>query len=129
MTDRTRERAEELAEQLIDDAIPVDADDGVVFDAPWQARLFGLAVAFHEAHEDYDWDAFQERLVRAVADANPQKLQDDVEGAYYERWLETLESFLVEEGILSRAEIERRQAAFSAGERDASEFGGGDHSH
>lgn len=123
-----RERARQLAEDLPDGTVPTD-DDGVVFEAPWQARLFGLVVAFHEHNDDYAWADFQARLVDAVAGADTRELQMDVESAYYRRWMETLETFLIEEGVLSAGEIDRRKEAFSAGERDASEFVVGDHGH
>ena len=123
-----RERARQLAAELPDGTIPTD-DDGVVFEAPWQARLFGLVVAFHEANDDYAWTDFQARLVDAVAGADVRELQEDVESVYYGRWLETLETFLIEEGVLSAGEIEGRKAEFSAGERDASEFVVGEPGH
>ncbi|MFB6131027.1 MAG: nitrile hydratase accessory protein [Salinigranum sp.] len=125
----TRERAERLAALLEDDAVPVGEGDDVVFDAPWQARLFGLAMALHESSDEYEWADFQAQLVESIASADARALQEDTESVYYERWLSTLEAFLIEEDLVSTAEIEARTEAFSDGERDASEFVVGDVDH
>lgn len=102
--------------------VAVDPEEAPsTFDAPWQARAFGLAVALHDADER-DWSAFQERFVDRIGDADPTAMQADVEETYYERWLDSLEALLLEEGVLDEAEIERRAAEFTAGERDAAEF-------
>ncbi|HEY8738241.1 MAG TPA: hypothetical protein VIO62_14505, partial [Candidatus Dormibacteraeota bacterium] len=39
--------------------------------------------------------------------------------AYYDRWLEALESLLGEASVLSAAEVAERAAAYESGERDA----------
>lgn len=122
MTDPSTDRAERLADRLEDDAVP--ADDDATFEAPWQARVFGLALAFHEHQTEYDWAEFQAELVEAIVAADPQAMQADVESVYYRRWLDRFEAFLTEEGLLSRAEIDRRKEEFSEGERDVSEFVG-----
>lgn len=112
--------AERLAD-LVEDTIPIE-DDEVVFDAPWQARLVGLAMGFHEHHEEYDWSVFQERLTEKLAETDPQTMQEDVENVYYEQWLGCFEELLIEEEILSPEDIDCRKQEFSEGERDASEF-------
>lgn len=86
MNNSTKERAERIAELLDDDAIPVSADgNDEVFDAPWQPRLFELALAFHDSLEAYDCSAFQDELVDAIADVDPRAKQDHVERVYYEQ--------------------------------------------
>lgn len=100
---------------------PEPGADAPTFEAPWQARAFGVAVALHD-DDDRDWSAFQERFVERIADADPEAMQADVEDTYYERWLASLEALLREEGLASEAELDRRAAEFAAGERDAAEF-------
>ena len=70
--------------------IPIDADGAVapprrngelVFDAAWQARAFGMAVALLDRHA-LGWEAFRRRLIEAIA-AQP-------DGAYYEQFVDAL---------------------------------------
>jgi nitrile hydratase alpha subunit/nitrile hydratase accessory protein len=107
-------------------------DDQPTFEAPWQARAFAVAVALTD--EQYPWETFQRRLVEeverdGVRDAAGEK-DTDPERAYYEQWLRALERFVVEEGLLTSEEFDRRAAEFDAGDRDAHEFVEGDpHGH
>lgn len=107
-------------------------DDRPVFDAPWQARAFGLAVTLHREGR-YEWPAFQQRLIEEV-DAEPPDPTGDrdaatLEATYYRQWMAALERLVVEEGILSAATIEERATEFADGTRDASEFVTGEHGH
>ncbi len=82
----------------------------LVFEAPWQSRAFGMAVALHEGGA-FTWDRFRERLVSEIASAP--------EGAgYYQSWLSALERLVAEESILDPAEVERRRAEFASLRRD-----------
>lgn len=110
----------DAAMAAVDDAVGLE-EAAATFEAPWQARAFGVAVALHD-DDDRDWSAFQEQFVERIGDADPEAMQAEVEGAYYERWLASLEALLREEGLASEAELDRRTAEFAAGERDAAEF-------
>jgi len=85
----------------------------LVFEAPWEGRAFGMAVAMHEgAH--FDWEDFRRRLIARIAEA-------DAAGdasTYYERWVAALEELLAARGIVSRAELDERTYEFEFGERD-----------
>ena len=70
--------------------IPIDPEGPVapprrngelVFDASWQARAFGMAVALLD-HYGLGWDAFRRHLVVAIA-ADPDR-------TYYEQFVEAL---------------------------------------
>lgn len=78
----------------------------LVFDAPWESRAFGMAVAL--ADEALDWSAFRAELIAEIArwdgDGGPG------EGFYYERWLSTLETVVIERGLISRDELKARMA-------------------
>jgi hypothetical protein len=63
----------------------------LVFEAPWQARAFGLCVAVLE-REGVGWDAFRRHLVAAIT--------ADPDGAYYDAFVRALDSFLDERGLL-----------------------------
>lgn len=105
---------------------PIPGDDGPVFEAPWQARAFGLAVALHEEQELYDWQEFQQRLIDEVDGTDAETMQEAVEETYYEQWLDALERLLTELDVVSPDELGARAAEFAAGDRDASEFVEGD---
>lgn len=105
-------------------------DDGPVFNAPWQARAFGMIVALHDEGNGFDWMEFQERLIDEVAVADPDMAPEDaLEKAYYEQWLAAFERLLVEEGHLLSEEIEARTAEFAREERTADEFVDGERTH
>ncbi|MFB6097352.1 MAG: nitrile hydratase accessory protein [Haloferacaceae archaeon] len=114
MTDGGHSELERLLAETADGDVPT-------FEAPWQARAFGLAVALAD-REDRDWQAFHERFVARIDEVDPTAMQADVEGTYYAQWLESLEELLLEEGLVTEGELARRQRAFGEGDRDASEF-------
>jgi nitrile hydratase accessory protein len=84
----------------------------LVFEAPWEGRAFGMAVALSEARH-FDWEEFRQALIAEIA-------EDDAHGhpaPYYEQWLASFEHLLTARGILTPAEIERRTAELASGER------------
>ncbi|PYO55852.1 MAG: nitrile hydratase accessory protein [Candidatus Rokuibacteriota bacterium] len=85
----------------------------LVFDEPWQGRVFGMAVALHEQGL-YDWDEFREALIAQIAAAEAQ----GGPFVYYEIWLATFEELLAKKGLLTRAELEETTYQFEFGERD-----------
>ncbi len=85
----------------------------LVFDAPWEGRAFGIAVALNESGA-YEWGDFQGRLAEEIASAP----QDDDASLYYERWLASLERLLLDQGMVTREELDARTAAYESGELD-----------
>lgn len=85
----------------------------LVFEAPWEGRVFGMAVAL-SAQGNYDWDAFRDRLVEQIRAS-----ETAGRGAkYYEQWLAAFEALLTTGGLLRPQEIEERALQFEFGERD-----------
>ena len=114
----------------VDPADLADEEDGPVFDAPWQARAFGLATALHDDGEGFEWAEFQERLIREVRADDPDAADAGaLEEVYYEQWLAALERLLVDRGTIEPGELEARAAEFAAGDRTAEEFVAGDREH
>lgn len=106
------------------DSCDVPGEHEPAFEAPWQARAFGLAVVLTEQGH-VDWNDFQHRFATRL-DGREGELS---EADYYRHWVEALEETVIE-GMASRTELSSRVAAFERGERDASEFVAGvDHSH
>jgi nitrile hydratase accessory protein len=85
----------------------------LVFQAPWEGRIFGLAVALSDA-QCYAWDEFRERLIGEIATADAQGRDN----RYYERWLASFEQLLLAKGLLSEAELAARTAEYASGERE-----------
>lgn len=101
----TRRRVEVLVRDL-----PAAAGDRA-FEHPWELRAFAIAVAAYQ-NGQYEWSEFQLSLAQAVkqwedADAPPP-------WAYYERWLEALETVLAGNGALSDADLDDRTKAVLA---------------
>ncbi|HLH22789.1 MAG TPA: nitrile hydratase accessory protein [Chloroflexota bacterium] len=81
----------------------------LVFAAPWEGRVFGMAVALHD-QAAYPWDAFRDSLIAEIARAEAAG-----EGSgYYERWLAAFERLLVEQALLDAAAIDARTAEIAA---------------
>jgi nitrile hydratase accessory protein len=80
---------------------PPRANGELVFEAPWESRAFGVAVALHEAGT-LDYERFRAALVEEISASD---------GAYYERWAAALERVLVAGGVVSGDELDARAAA------------------
>ena len=80
----------------------------LVFQAPWEGRAFGMAVALRDRGV-YRWDEFRELLVQRVAGGPP---------GYYESWLEAFEDLLLARGLIGHAELRARAQEFKDLRRD-----------
>ena len=87
----------------------------LVFQAPWEGRAFGLAVALGDAAH-FPWEAFRARLIAAIATSD--RRPEGERPPYYENWLGALQKLLVDRGILTAAEVEDRMRQFATGQRD-----------
>lgn len=102
MSDReSMQRVEDLGDDL---AVPRKNGE-LVFQAPWEGRVFGMAVAMSD-EQHFDWDAFRDRLVDEIAAAEE---HGDSSG-YYERWLASFERLLIETNVVSPEELDARTA-------------------
>jgi len=77
----------------------------LLFESPWEARVFGLAVALHEKGA-FPWKVFSQALAEQSGETS----------TYYQHWLRALrqvttgEGLLLVEEILERAELVRAEA-------------------
>jgi nitrile hydratase accessory protein len=85
----------------------------LVFDAPWQGRVFGMAVALSEQGL-FPWEEFRQALIGEIAAAEAR----GGEFRYYDAWLAAFERVLAGRGVLSPEEIEEIAFQFEFGERD-----------
>ena len=89
----------------------------LIFQAPWEARAFGLAVALN-AKELYEWREFSAELAATIAAAD----QNDDPSSYYTRWVASLEELLIARGLLSREQLDAKTAEYAAGIHDDHEY-------
>jgi nitrile hydratase accessory protein len=85
----------------------------LVFEEPWQGRVFGMAVALHEQGR-YEWEEFRQALIAQIAAA-------ETRGGpfvYYEIWLATFEELLAKKGLVTPEELDETTYQFEFGERD-----------
>ncbi|HLX34089.1 MAG TPA: nitrile hydratase accessory protein [Candidatus Limnocylindrales bacterium] len=81
----------------------------LVFEAPWQGRAFGMAVALTE-RDGYEWEEFRQRLIAEIG-----RGPDD---EYYASWLRAFEKLLLDHDSLTADELASRTSEFRAMERD-----------
>jgi nitrile hydratase len=79
----------------------------LVFDDPWERRVFALAVTLCEQGL-YVWDDFRDRLIAEIAVDDQAERTDEARSprpGYYEHWLAAFEKLLVEKGICAPEHI------------------------
>ena len=105
-------------------AAPPRSNGELVFEAPWESRAFGVAVALSE-RDAFEWERFRQELISEIGAWEREHGERDVEGwSYYERWLAALEHLLLADGVLDATEIDARMAELE--EHDAHDH---DHDH
>lgn len=108
--------SDQRIEQMSDDLAVPRRNGELVFAAPWEGRIFGMAVALSD-NQAYDWDDFRDRLVAEIAAAEEHGDDSD----YYERWLASFERLLLDTGLVAAEELDARTAEFAAGVDDEHE--------
>ncbi|MCR9260526.1 MAG: nitrile hydratase accessory protein [Pseudomonadaceae bacterium] len=86
---------------------PPMANGEVLFEAPWHGRVFGMAVALHEAGV-FNWDEFQLQLIDVIK-LWDRTASDADEYQYYEHFQTALQQLMVDKGLLSREDLALRQ--------------------
>jgi nitrile hydratase accessory protein len=78
----------------------------LVFEEPWQARAFGVAVGLVQ-EQDLDWEEFRGRLIDEIGSWEREHgVAASGAYGYYERWLAALERLVLETEMVSEAELE-----------------------
>jgi nitrile hydratase accessory protein len=91
----------------------------LVFDAPWESRAFGAAVAMARAGV-YAFDEMRDLLIDEIRRWERAHVTDDG-WSYYARWLAALERLLAQRNILDPTEVDERMrtiARLQASEHD-----------
>ena len=84
-------------------AAPPRRNGELVFDSPWQPRVFGLCAAIVETCFDGDREPFRQELIAAIA-ADPDR-------PYWDSWTVALQQLVVRAGLVDQPSIERQIAA------------------
>jgi nitrile hydratase accessory protein len=73
------------------------------FEAEWQRRAFGLAVALSEFGH-YSWDDFQGELIRAI-DAWEKQGEAASPWEYYDHWVQALHRVVEDHGLFTEGYV------------------------
>ena len=93
-------------------AAPPRQNGELVFEAPWESRLFGLTMALCDGGL-FAWEEFRKLLIAEIAEW--EQHHPDHEGwSYYARWQTALERLLAAKRICAGAELDARTEAFAA---------------
>jgi len=112
--DATATRLHALLADLGVTAAAVPRRNGeLVFDEPWQGRVFGMAVALSERGL-LPWEDFRQALIAEIAAAEAR----GGEFRYYDAWLAAFERVLAARGAVRPEELEEAAFQFEFGERD-----------
>ncbi|HEX7761788.1 MAG TPA: nitrile hydratase accessory protein [Caulobacteraceae bacterium] len=90
--------------------LPIDAE-GPVFEEPWQAQAFALAVQLHAAGA-FAWTDWAAALSAELKAADVRGEPDDGTH-YYEHWLAALERLSLDRGLTEPAVLAARKEAWA----------------
>lgn len=99
-----------MDEVLRGPAAPPSANGELIFEEPWQGRVFGMARSLAERGL-FEWDDFRQCLIEAIA-AWEREAAPGTRYRYYDCFLEALELLLADEGLVTPGEIGERFEAF-----------------
>lgn len=78
-----------------------------VFNAPWEAQAFAMALALHERGL-FTWKEWAAALAAVIAEARARGEPDTGEH-YYRHWLTALERIVAAKGLVSAGLLEQRR--------------------
>jgi nitrile hydratase accessory protein len=90
-------------------------DGGPVFDEPWQAQVFAMAVRLNEAGR-FTWAEWAEHLGAQIKAAQ-QAGDPDLGDSYYDHWLRALEYLVAEKDLVTPDELTARHDAWDRAAR------------
>ena len=82
-----------------------------MFEAPWQAQAFALAVKLSERGH-FTWKTWARALAAELAAAEARGEPDDG-SHYYHHWVSALERLVVERGLSEASALEERKEAWA----------------
>lgn len=100
----------DAARELDGALAPPMVNGEVVFEAPWQGRVFGMARALAEDGV-YDWEEFRTCLIEEIADWDRSPAG---EYRYYDHFLRAFEKLLESKGLVSAGVLGERTQTLRA---------------
>ena len=95
-------------ESLLQDLLQVPRNnDGPVFNEPWEAAAFALAVRLSEEGH-FTWAEWTETISREIAKAQQQG-DPDLGNTYYHHWVAALERLCEEKRLVDHEVVDQRQ--------------------
>jgi len=90
---------------------PPMANGEIIFEAPWQSRVFGMARCLCEQGQ-FSWDDFRARLIEVIGAADAASGPGD-EYHYFDHFLAALTAILEEKQLCNPAEVSRKAMELS----------------
>ena len=94
--------------QLEGTSAPPLANGEVVFEEPWQSRVFGMARTLCEQGL-FEWDEFRERLITEIRRSNP-----EADYRYFDHFLDALTHLLAAKELCGEQELAQLERQFAA---------------
>jgi nitrile hydratase accessory protein len=85
----------------------LNAPDAPVFQEPWEAQAFALAVALHERGA-FTWAEWGQTLAATIKAAERQQRDEP----YYQSWLKALEHLIAEKELVAETTLSMRKEAW-----------------
>lgn len=87
------------------------------FTSPWEIRAFAIAVAAHQSGR-FGWGEFQGRLVEEIEAWETAGPTHQGAWSYYREWVDALEGLVLQHGMATPDELDRRIHDYLGGVRD-----------
>ena len=88
----------------------------IAFSAPWEGRIFAMAVLLHEKGL-FPWKTFNQQFVQEINQFEREHPERDVAHEYYRLWLTALEKVLLGGGWVAQEQLKQRTEEFATGAR------------
>jgi nitrile hydratase accessory protein len=94
-------------------AAPPHANGELLFDAPWQGRIFGMAKALCDQGV-FAWSDFQAELIDVIADWDARYAPGEKEYFYYDHFLAAFERLLTQRNLIDPEALRSLVEAYGA---------------
>lgn len=99
--------------ELAGPAAPPRRNGELVFEVPWEGRLFGLTLTLHDQGH-FEWEEFRQRLIRAIARCEREAAAGGAPFRYYQAWRAALEDLVAAKGLCAATEVDTRARRLAA---------------